>query len=598
MYRRTFSVALLSAVSMPWRARSQPAQSEDSRLGAFFDKAVQDRLDLSPESLTYRGSKKRYGELDDHSRAGAEKFFALVDAQVAQMKEGFDRARLSPAAALSYDLFERLAARSKAFLTWYWQTYRVTSGGSPLDSIPPMLINRHGIDTIEDAEAYVSRLRAVEQVATDIADELDERTAKGLLPPAFVFGRVIPDAENQIKGTPFDGGPDQAVWADFKKKVANLTAGSEAKARLLAAGQAALLGAWRSGYLRYLQALKAMAAKATASDGVWALPQGDAYYAEMLRFHTTSNLTADEIHQIGLLETARLRAEMIKLKDRIGSGGTLQVFLDTIRSDPKFHYPNTDAGREACLSDAKKRLADYMAVAKTQFLTVPAQPLEIMRVEPFRERTGPVVPAYQPGTPDGSHPGIVYFNLSDMSQVLKPQLPALTFHEGAPGHHFQISRQRGEKDLPEFRRFLTLTAYSEGWGLYAEGLAKEAGLYQDPYDEFGRLALESWRAVRLVLDTGIHAKRWSRQQSVDYMRQNTLNSERDIQGEIDRYFTDPGQATGYKIGQMKFLSLRQKAAKALGPKYDLRNFHEVVLKNGALPLDMLEAEVDAYIRQN
>jgi uncharacterized protein (DUF885 family) len=366
----------------------------------------------------------------------------------------------------------------------------------------------------------------------------------------------------------------------------------------LAAGQAALLGEWRRGYLRYLQALKAMSAKAAAGNGVWALPQGDAYYAEMLRFHTTTNLTADEIHQIGLSETSRLKAEMIKLKDAIGFGGTLQAFLDTVRSDPQFHYPNTDAGREACLSDAKKRLSDYMAVAKTQFLSVPAQPLEIQRVEPFRERTGPVVPAYQAGTPDGRHPGIVYFNLSDMSQVLRPQLPALTFHEGAPGHHFQISRQRGQMDLPEFRRFLTLTAYSEGWGLYAEGLAKEAGLYQDPYDEFGRLALEAWRAVRLVVDTGIHAKRWSREQSVDYMRQNTLNSERDIQGEIDRYFTDPGQATGYKIGQMKFLSLRQKAAEALGPKYDLRNFHEVVLKNGALPLDMLEAEVDDYIRQN
>jgi len=247
------------------------------------------------------------------------------------------------------------------------------------------------------------------------------------------------------------------------------------------------------------------------------------------------------------------------------------------------------------LADARKRVADYMAVAGRQFAKLPTQPLEVRAVEPFRERTAGVVPFYQRGTPDGSRPGMVYFNLSDMSQVLRPQLPGLTYHEGAPGHHFQLSRQISQTDLPPFRRFNNFTAYTEGWGLYAEGLAKEAGFYQDPFDDFGRLSLEIWRAVRLVLDTGIHAMRWTREQAVDYMRRNTLNSERDTQGEIDRYFTNPGQATGYKIGQMKFLSLRQKAAKAKGSAYDLRDFHEVVLRNGALPLDVLEAQVDAYI---
>lgn len=599
MHRRSFSALFSSALILPQRAWSQSApgtsQSEETRLAVFFQEADEERLDLSPESMTFRGIKKRYGELDDHSYAMVEKFIALSDAQAAQMKKAFNRDRLSPSARLSYDLFERQATMRRNYdLPWYWQSYAVTSGGSSLDRIPPMLITRHSIASIEDADAYISRLKAMERVAGQVAGEIDERTAKGLLPPNFVFGRVIPDAENQIKGAPFDSGPDQAVWADFKKKVASLDTGADAKAKLLAQGQAALLGEWRRGYVRYLQALRAMAEKATASNGVWALPQGEAYYAEALKWHTTTNLTADEIHQIGLSETARLKTEMIKLKDSVGFQKSLLEFLDYIRSAPRFRYPNTDSGRDACLSDAKKRVADYMAVAKTQFRTVPAEPLEIRRVEPFRERTGPVVPAYQAGAV--GHPGIVYFNLSDMNQVLKPQLPGLTFHEGAPGHHFQISRQHDQTDLPEFRRFLGFTAYSEGWGLYAEGLAREAGLYQDPYEEFGRLSLEIWRAVRLVLDTGIHAKRWNRERAVDYMRQNTLNSERDTQGEIDRYFTDPGQATGYKIGQMKFLSLRQKAVEAKGSKYDIRDFHEAVLRNGALPLDMLEAEVNSYIK--
>ena len=593
--RRTFLV-LTSAV-LPGRAWSQTAPdtgaSEDARLAAFFEKVDQERLQLSPETLTSRGRKERYGELDDHSEAAGRKWLALAQTQVAHMRTSFDRAKLGPSAKLSFDLFQRQLAVQKNLHGWYWQDYAVSAYGSSLDNIPQMLITQHRIDTVEDAQAYVSRLRVMERVANEVSNELDQRTAKGFLPPKLVFARVIPDVENQIKGAPFDSGPDQAIWADLKKKVAAFP--DDAKARILADAELALKGEWRRGYLRYIQALKNMSEKAVENKGVWSLPKGETYYADMLKFHTTTDMTADQIHQIGLSEVARLRTEMEAIKATVGFQGSLEAFLDTIKTDPKFRYPNTDAGKQACLADAKKRVADYMAVAGRQFAKLPTQPLEVRAVEPFRERTAGVVPFYQRGTPDGSRPGMVYFNLSDMSQVLRPQLPGLTYHEGAPGHHFQLSRQISQTDLPPFRRFNNFTAYTEGWGLYAEGLAKEAGFYQDPFDDFGRLSLEIWRAVRLVLDTGIHAMRWTREQAVDYMRRNTLNSERDTQGEIDRYFTNPGQATGYKIGQMKFLSLRQKAAKAKGSAYDIRDFHEVVLRNGALPLDVLEAQVDAYI---
>ena len=358
---------------------------------------------------------------------------------------------------------------------------------------------------------------------------------------------------------------------------------------------AALKGPWRRGYLRYIGALKAMATKVVGNHGVWALPEGSDYYADMLKYHTTTNLSPEQIHQTGLQEVARIRRELNAIKVQIGFNGTLEAFCAQIKENPQFRYPNTGAGKQECLRDARAFVAAYMAQASKQFLTFPSEPLEVRAVEPFRERSASAVPAYQPGTPDGRQPGILYINLSDMTQVLKPQLAGLTYHEGVPGHHFQISRQYAQKGLPDFRRFLTITAYTEGWALYAERLAKEAGFYRDPYEDFGRLSLEIWRAARLVLDTGIHAMRWTREQAVMYMRQNTLNSDRDVQSEVDRYFTDPGQATGYKIGQLKLLALRQKAEGVLAAKYDIRAFHDAVLADGALPLDMLESRVDVYL---
>lgn len=570
------------------------APSEDARLAAFFQEAFLESARLSPETLTQLGMKERYGELGDYTKAGQDKTVAVAQAQLARMKRDFDRAKLSEGARLSYDLFERQVNVQALLAKWYWQAYAVSSTGSGLDRLPVMLINNHRVDTAEDAGAYVSRLQAVERVAGEVAADIDERSAKGFLPPAFVFGRVIPDAGNQIKGAPFDTGPDHPVWADFKKKVESLKAEPAVKAQLLADGEAALKGQWRRGYERYLAALDNMSKKAVAVNGVWALPEGEAFYADMVRFFTTTDLTPDQIHQTGLAEVARIRGEMAQIQRKVGYPGSLDDFFTHVKTDAKFHYPNTEAGKQQYLADAKMLIADYMAVADKQFSNLPKQALEVRAVEPFREKTASVA-FYNPGTPDGSRPGIFYVNLSDMGQVLKPQLAAIAYHEGAPGHHFQIARSLEQADLPMFRRFSYQGAYIEGWGLYAEKLGKEAGFYQDPYDDFGRLSLELWRAARLVVDTGIHAKRWSRDQTVDYMRRNTLNSERDIQSEVDRYFTNPGQATSYKIGELRILDLRAKAQAALGPKFDQREFHEVVLANGALPLDVLEGQVDAYI---
>lgn len=601
MFRTVCSVLALSVAALSTPAIAQapaavaaPAVSEDARLAAFFQAAFLETARLSPETLTQLGMKDRYGELGDYTEAGQMQALAVSEAQLARMTRTFDRAKLSPSSQLSYDLFARGVETQRMFAKWYWQNYAVTSGGSALDQIPVLLINAHKVDTVADAEAYVARLKAVERVAVEVSADLDQRTAKGFLPPAFVFGRVIPDAKTQLQGAPFDAGADHPLWADFKAKVAALKTDDATKARLLAAGEAALKGEWKRGYDRYLTALDAMSKKATAVYGVWALPQGDAFYADQVAFFTTTALTPDQIHQTGLAEVARIRGEMEVLKRKVGFKGTLEDFFEFVRTDPKTHYPNTAAGKQQYLDDAKKIIADYMAVADKQFSTLPKQALEVRAVEPFREKTASTA-FYNPGAPDGSRPGIFYVNLSDMTQVQKVQLPAIAYHEGAPGHHFQIARSQEQTDLPMFRRMSYYGAYTEGWGLYAEALGKEAGFYQDPYDDFGRLSLEIWRAVRLVVDTGIHAKQWSRDQAIAYMSANTLSSELDVAREIDRYFTSPGQATSYKVGQLKISELRRKAQTALGAKFDIRAFHETVLAAGALPLDVLEQRVDAYI---
>jgi uncharacterized protein (DUF885 family) len=602
MYRTLKILLLLGAAGFASPLAAQPAAAatatatatEDARLARFFQEAFLEGVRQSPESLTFLGMKDRYGELGDYTEAGGRKALALSEEQLARMNRMFDRSKLNEASKLSFDLFGRSVAVQRVLTRWRWQGYAVTSTGGALDGIPVLLINAHRVDTVSDAEAYIARLRAVDRVSREISADIEARTERKFLPPAFVFDRVIPDAGNQIKGAPFDTGPDHPVWADLKKKIAALKADDTVKARLLAEGEAALKGEWRKGYEGYLAALTTMSRAAGSVNGVWALPEGEAYYADMVAFYTTTPLTPDQIHSMGLSEVARVRAEMETIKRKVGFTGSLEAFFQHVKTDPRFHYANDAAGKAQYLADARGIIAEYLAVADKQFSALPKLPLEVRAVEPFREKTAPVA-FYSQGAPDGSRPGIFYVNLSDMTQVLKPQLRVIAYHEGAPGHHFQISRSQEQADLPMFRRQAYQGAYIEGWGLYAEKLGKEAGFYTDPYDDFGRLSLEIWRAARLVLDTGIHTKRWSRDQAVDYMRTNTLNSERDIQSEVDRYFTTPGQATSYKIGELKILEIRQRAQEALGSKFDVRAFHETLLEAGALPLDVLEERVDAYI---
>ncbi|MCH2488329.1 MAG: DUF885 domain-containing protein, partial [Erythrobacter sp.] len=326
----------------------------------------------------------------------------------------------------------------------------------------------------------------------------------------------------------------------------------------------------------------------------WSLPDGEAYYADRLAASTTTDLTADQIHQIGLQQVAAIRSEMEAVKDEIGFDGSLEEFFAALRTDPAYKYPNTEAGRELYLEEARTLIANVMAEAPRYFERLPRAELEVRAVEPFREDTAAVA-FYNRPAPDGSRPGIFYVNLADMTQVNRIQTDAIAAHEGAPGHHFQIARAQELEGLPKFRRFGGYGAYVEGWALYSERLADEMGVYTTPEQRFGMLSLQIWRAIRLVLDTGIHSKRWSRERAIDYFRANSPNSERDIAKEVDRYINNPGQATSYMIGQLKIAELRERAEQELGARFDIRAFHEAVISEGALPLDALEDQVEAYI---
>lgn len=588
--------AAIAAPAPAQAATAAPQTAEaDARLAAFFEAAYAERIALSPQQMTSLGMRTDYDKLDDYTPAAAERSLALAEQQLARMKSEFDAASLSPQSRLSARLFEHAVVEQREAFRWRNHSFPVSSSGGAGGSLPVFLINNHRVDSVADAEAYVARLVEVERVLDESGARISDRIAAGITPPSFVYEPAIGAVRNVITGAPFgDAGRDAPVWADFQAKVAALNTTDAEKARLLAAGEAALTGPFKRGYDRYLATLLEVQPLSTSTDGVWRLEDGEAYYDHRLRASTTTDLSADQIHQLGLSEVARIQAEMEVIKTQVGFDGTLQDFFAFIKTDPQFQYPNTPEGKAQYLADSRAFIAQVMDVAPQWFSNLPRAELEVRSVEAWREASSGIA-FYNRPAPDGSRPGIYYVNLSDMGQVLKPQTEGIAYHEGAPGHHFQIAYAQEMEGLPRFRRFGGYGVYSEGWGLYAEKLGKEMGFYQDPYSDFGRLSTELWRAVRLVLDTGVHAKRWSHEQAADYFRQNSLLSERDIGLEVNRYISGPGQATSYKVGELKILELRERARTALGDGFDIRDFHTVVLGSGAVPLDVLEQEVDAWI---
>ena len=568
--------------------------TEDQRLLNFLDAAFEAQVARSPQTLTALGRKEQYDRLNSYTDEKAQADLAFAQAQLAQLRAQFDPARLSPAGRLSYRLFEEEVENDVESFRWRRHGFPASTNGSPAGSLPVFLINQHRVDSVADADAYIARLREVERVMNEITANMRQQATMGIVPSGFNFAPVRKDSRRVLDGAPFTAGKDTPVFADFKAKVAKLSAPEADKARLIAAASDALTGPFQRGYRTFLSTWDSIERQSQGNRGAWSLPDGAAFYANRLKNSTTTTLSDEQIHQTGLQQVARIHGEMERIKTEVGFKGTLRQFFDELRTNPRYRYPDTAAGREEYLRDAKAFVAQVMAKAPQWFGRLPKAALEVRAVEKWREGTAPIAFYNQPSE-DGSRPGIYYSNLADMANVSKPQLEARSYHEGAPGHHFQIALAQELPGVPKFRRFGNYGAYAEGWGLYAEGVGKEMGFYQDPISEFGLLSTQVWRAVRLVVDTGIHGKRWSREQAIAYFMANAPLSEADATKEVERYFNWPGQATSYMIGQLKILELRDRAKAELGNRFDIREFHSVVLENGAVPLDVLQELVEAYI---
>jgi uncharacterized protein (DUF885 family) len=510
------------------------------------------------------------------------------------MKRRFVPASLSAESQLSYQLFEQQMERRRAAWAFRDDEYVFDQMNGLQSQLPAFLINIHRVSTKADAEAYVSRLRAM-GAAIDEAIRLSERAAaKGVQPPKWVYPYVISDARNVITGAPFGAGADAPLYADLESKVGALQIPQPEKEAILEAGADALTASVKPAYDRLIAAMTAQEKTAGTIDGVWRFKDGAAFYAERLAYYTTTDLTADQIHQLGLDNVARIHREIQDVMARVDFKGSLQDFFRFMRTDPRFYASNDQAGRDRYLAETEKAKAAVSAKLPEWFSAPPQAPLMIKPVEPFREKSAGKA-FYQSPAPDGSRPGTYYVNLYDMADMPMFEVEALFYHEGIPGHHLQRAIQTQLKDVPPFRRFGGFTAYLEGWGLYSEKLAKDMGLYTDPYRDFGRLQLELHRAIRLVVDTGLHHKHWTREQAIKYVEDNSADAPGGIVKAIERYIVFPGQATAYMIGRLKISELRADAEKALGPKYDVRAFHDVILGGGAVPLDILEQRVAAWI---
>ena len=562
----------------------------------FFDEVFEREVSQSPEFQTRLGRRtNQLGQWDDYSDEFAAERIAQTKADLDRLQSDFKYDALTNEQMLSYDLFVLNSERDIENFAFRRHHYVVDQFNGQLSGLITILQNNHRIENEQDAKDYISRIRGLGYVLREYTRQLQDRASFGVIAPAFSFKDVLMDARAISSGAPIkDSTQDNIVFIDFREKLEELQLDAKQADELLLQTTDALKGPFREGFMTFIAEVERQQVIASGDMGVWSLPNGEAFYRNRIYHHTTLNLTADEIHAIGLEEVARIHDEMRHIKNLLRFNGTLQEFFEFIREDSNNYYEDSDSGREQFLADARAQVEDIYRIVGSYFNELPDADLEVRRVEPWRENSTSIA-FYNRPSEDGSRPGIYYANLADMTSVQKYVFSAITYHESVPGHHFQIALAQELDAIPKFRKYSGYGAFTEGWALYAEQLAKEMGFYVDPYHNFGRLQNELWRSVRLVLDTGIHAKKWSRQQSINYFRKNTPLSEGDIVTEVERFFVNPGQALGYKIGMLKILELRDRAREELSDDFDIREFHDSVIGAGSLPLIILERQVDQYI---
>lgn len=572
---------------------AEERQAESEKANKLFEDMFMEAVMRSPMYQSYLGIKQDQDKWDDISDSQAEEELAIAKANLEKV-EAIDENKLNEQTYLSWQLMKQELEQQIADHKWRHYNYPVNQMFGLHSSVVSLLINQHRISDTTDAEAYISRLNGLPELFAQLEENLKIRAEKGIIAPKFVYPYVISDSQNIIKGAPFEDGEPSVLLEDFTKKIDNLDIEQAQYDQLVSAAEQALTQSVKPAYEGLISAVEDLAQQADTKDGAWKFPEGEAFYNNALQRTTTTDLTADEIHEIGLSEVARIHDEMRVIMEKVGFEGTLQEFFVHMRNNQDFIYPDTAEGRQQYLDEATALIDTMREFLDELFITKPKADMIVKAVEPFREKSAGKA-FYQQPSMDGTRPGVYYANLYDMASMPTYQMEALAYHEGIPGHHMQIAIQQELEGIPSFRKFGRYTAYSEGWGLYTEMLPKEYGFYKDPYSDFGRLAMELWRAVRLVVDTGIHAKKWTREEGIDFYVSNTPNAEADARKMVERHIVMPGQATAYKIGMLKILELREKAQTALGDKFDIREFHDVILANGPVPLNVLEQFVDDYI---
>ena len=570
-------------------------EAEVKKARQFFESVFQDSVLDSPEFQASLGYKSNYDKWDDITwQASRQRAYRAKD-DLDYLEKNIDFDKLDENTKISYRLMVKRLQRKIDNDNFIFHNYLITHRGGKHSSIPSFLINYHRIDEEQDVKDYISRLRNVEPLMDDLILQLKLRQDVKKIAPAFVFPQAIKTSENIISGYPFEETKKQnVIYEDFMKKLNALEMSDALKLRYQSEMEAVLVTIVNYSYRKLITFLEEQQKLADNNHGVWKFEDGEEYYQHTLDGYTTLGLTAEEIHEIGLSEVERIHGEIYEIMEKVNFDGTLKEFFDFMREDDQFYYPEGPEGRQMYLDQVQVVVDTLSNRIEELFYGLPSIPLQVKPVEAYREASAGIA-FYQRGQADGSRPGTYYANLYRMRDMPIYKLENLAYHEAIPGHHMQISIQLEVEDMPSFRKYGGYSVYAEGWALYSETLPKEIGLYKDPYSDFGRLSGELWRACRLVVDTGVHHYKWTREEGIEYYMNNTANPEGDCIGMVERHIVWPGQAVSYKIGMIKVQELRAYAEKELGDKFSIQEFHDIVLRNGSVTMDILEDIVYSWV---
>jgi len=578
--------------------------SESKRLNDYFEKEFNNLVNRKPQLQTSLGIKKDYDKWNDISFKEEKYDLNESKKSLVWLKDSVEVDLLDKATFLSYTLYIKSLEdqiedfKYRIFGSPPYYEYPVNQMFGMQSEIPAFLINMHSISTENEAMSYISRLNGIKPLFKQLEKNIKEKESAGIVAQKFVYEHVLNDSRNIISGYPFSISKSDTspLFNDIFIKIKNLKISEKRKNDLVEKVFKALTESVKPAYESLILLVNNLLNTYDEEDGIWRWENGDIFYEHILRRTTTTNLNADQIHQIGLSEVERIHGEMFVIKESVGFEGSLKDFFNELKGNDKFYYPQTIEGEEAYMLDAKNIIDQMKLRLDELFIKKPKAEMIVKAVEDFREKSAGKA-FYQRPAPDGSRPGTYYANLYNMRAMPKYEMEALAYHEGIPGHHMQIAIAQELQNIPKFRKFGGYTSYIEGWGLYSEYLPKELGFYSDPYSDFGRLSMELWRSCRLVVDTGIHSKKWTREEGIKYYSENTPNDISDCIKMVERHIIMPSQATAYKIGMDKILELRTKAKKLLGQDFDIRIFHDTILSNGALPLNFLEIEVEEMIKK-